>query len=121
MRTIRLHEDGHGLNDAIELTSDERDPKAGNGSHNYEARLEGRLVASIQFQHGPRHAQESTPGITTAVLLAILIDHLQGFQEGPLRNRENAIILTKLEECLLWTKARADERAKRGVLGTSDK
>jgi len=121
MRTITLHHDGHGLNDAIVLTSDDRDPKAGNGSHIYSATLEGRLVASIQFQHGPRHAQESAPGITTGVLLAILIDHLQGFQEGSLRSRENAIILTKLEESLLWTKARADERARRGVLGTIEK
>jgi len=50
-------------------------------------------------------------------VFAILIDRMRGFQSGPYACRENAIILTKLEECLLWTKARADGRAKRGVLG----
>lgn len=32
--------------------------------------------------------------------------------------RENALALTKLEEALLWLKARQDDRAARGVAGT---
>jgi hypothetical protein len=54
-------------------------------------------------------------------MLVAMIDRLRGFQAGPFACRENAIILTKLEECLHWTRARADARAKRGVLGKAEK
>ena len=37
-------------------------------------------VATIQFQRGPRNVEGSTPGITEAVLYAVLIDRLEGFQ-----------------------------------------
>lgn len=113
------HYDGHGLNDAISVTADE--PDRHGASHHYEAVLGGTLVATIQFQQGPRNEPSSTPGATEAVVLAILIDRLRGFQSGPYPCRENAIMLTKLEECLHWTRARADARARRGVLGKSVK
>ena len=122
-----LHRDGHGLNDLITIRSDERDPNGGGASHRYEADITetvtaGRIpILSIQFQHGPRREEGSKPGCTEAVLLAILIDRLRGFQAGPYACRENAIMLTKLEECLHWTRARADERARRGVLGKNAK
>ena len=75
-------------------------------------------LARIQFQHGPRLADGSTPGITEAVLYAILIDRLEGFQAGPLACAANEEQLTHLRACLAAAKARADERAARGVLGT---
>lgn len=120
-REIDLHHDGHGLNESIVLFSDQPDPNAGGASHTYIATIDGHEVARIQFQHGPRNEPESTPGVTEAVLYAILIDRLKGFQAGPYSCRENAIQLTHLEESLHWTKARADERAKRGVLGRNQK
>ena len=72
----------------------------------------------IQFQHGPRTESSSKPGITDDALLAIMIDRLRGFQEGPFRCREHAIRLTKLEEALHWGKARAAARSRQGVLDT---
>lgn len=114
-RTIDLHHDGHGLNESIVITSDE--PSNGGAAHYYELRINEQLVGKIQFQQGPRNEPGSIPGATELAILAILIDRLQGFQAGPYSCRENAIQLTKLEECAMWQKARADERAKRGVLG----
>lgn len=115
MRTITEHHDGHGLNESIEIQTDEADQSG--APHNYNAFIGVTRVAAVQFQKGPRHVEGSTPGITEAALIAVLIDRLRGCQAGPYSCRENAIQLTKLEEVLHWTKARADARAKRGVLG----
>ena len=128
MRNIDLHHDGHGLNDDLVILADNRDPKAGNSSHRYSVAFKSEdenkvapLVATIQFQHGPRNVVGSTPGCTTAAIIAILIDHLEGFQTTELRDRDTAIAITELENALLRIKKRADDRAKRKVLGTYNK
>lgn len=115
MRQIDTHHDGHGLNESIQIHSDDADRSG--AAHYYDGTIDGRPIFHIQFQQGPRNVEGSTPGATEAAILAVLIDRLQGFQAGPYSCRENAIQLTKLEEVLHWTKARADARAKRGVLG----
>lgn len=56
-------------------------------------------------------------GITNESLLAIVIDRLRGFDEGPFRSRENSMALTKLQEGLLWLQCRTRERRARGVEG----
>jgi hypothetical protein len=124
MRTITDHHDGHGLNESIEITTDAADTSG--AAHAYALTIKHdddtiSNVGYVQFQQGPRNEAGSTPGATEAALLAILIDRLRGFQDGPYGCRENAIQLTKLEECLHWTKARADARARRGVLGKNAK
>lgn len=122
MREIKMHHDGHGLNERLTIITDQQDPDNGGAAHVYRVSLDGGApVAEIQFQHGPRHDPASVPGITEAVLYAILIDRLNGFQAGPFACRENAIQLTKLQECLFWTTARADDRAFRGVLGKNER
>lgn len=118
-RTVTDHHDGHGLNESIYIEADAAD--ASGASHHYVLSIEGVPVGRLQFQQGPRNVEGSTPGITEAALLAILIDRLRCFNAGPFACRENAIQITHLEEALHWTKARADARAKRGVLGTSVK
>lgn len=118
-RTIDTHHDGHGLNESILITTDA--PDQSGAAHQYALRIGGVTIAQIQFQQGPRNVEGSIPGATEAAILAVLIDRLRGFQSGPYACRENAIQLTKLEETLHWTKARADERARRGVLGTNVK
>lgn len=121
MRTLTTHHDGFGLNDSIVIESDDRDPNAGNGTHKYVASIDGHIIATIQFQHGPRNVEGSTPGLTSTALLAMLIDHLDGFQDGPYRCRENAVALTHLETAQLWMEKRTRDRAKRGVLGVNAK
>lgn len=123
MRYIDSHHDGHGLNESLEIVADDADQSG--ASHSYTIDIvngqQRHQVARVQFQKGPRHEEESTPGCTEASLLAILIDRLRGFQAGPYPCKENAVVLTKLEECMMWVKERAHARAKRGVLGTNTK
>lgn len=132
----QVHHDGLGLNDRITIEVDARDGNAGGASHRYVATMdispdvvgeEGGpqssdiIVLDIQFQHGPRHEPDSVPGVTEAAVLAVLIDRMRGFQAGPFACRENALALTHLEDALHWVQHRARDRARRGVLGTSQK
>ena len=63
----------------------------------------------------------SGDGITNESLIAVLIDRLRGFQNGPYSCRENSIALTKLEEALFWLQARTKDREVRGVTGKNVK
>lgn len=93
----------------------------GNGRHNYEVRRGEQVIATIQFQNGPRNAEDSIPGVTEVDLLEIVRHRLQCFQSGEFATRENAVALTKLEEALMWMNKRTEDRAERGVLGTYNK
>lgn len=125
--SLTTHHDGHGLNESLTITHDDRDPDGGGASHRYiigytgppdaAGYALGTQVAYIQFQHGPRHAACSVPGVTEAALYAILIDRLEAFQAGAFACDANAAQLVHLRAALALTKARADERAARGVLG----
>lgn len=75
----------------------------------------------IEFQNGPRSAEDSTHGILDTDLLEIVRDRLKGFQSGDFATRENAIALTHVEEALLWMNKRVEDRAARNVLGTYEK
>jgi hypothetical protein len=123
MRKITEHHDGHGLNETVQIIA--LDDAEGPACHRYLFNLnpgpEEQLVGTIQFQQGPRNEPGSIPGVVTAAVLAMLIDHLEGFQRGPYPSRETALVITKLEEALHWTRARADKRAARGVLGKNEK
>jgi hypothetical protein len=74
----------------------------------------------ILFQNGPIK-EAGVNGITGEALLAIEIDRLRSFQNGPYECRENAIALTHIEEALMWLQRRTVERLKRGVEGTHEK
>jgi hypothetical protein len=70
----------------------------------------------LKFQNGG--LKEVGPnGITDQALLAIVIDRIRGFNDGPYRCRENSLIITKLEEALMWMEKRGNDRARRGVEG----
>ena len=117
VKLITEHHDGHGLNESLSIEADAPDSKAGGASHHYLVGISEDCVADIQFQHGPRNEAGSQPGITEAVLYAILLDRLRAFQAGPFPHPANEDQIQALELCLASTKARADERANRGVLG----
>ena len=98
----------------------------GNGRHNYKIVPHGfehdkRVHGEVQFQFGPRNADGSVCGILESDLLEIVRHRLQCFQAGEYATRENAVALTKIEEALMWLAKRADDRAERGVLGTTEK
>jgi hypothetical protein len=55
-------------------------------------------------------------GTTNEEVLAVLIDRLQ-FLQAKFPCRENAIVITKLEESLMWLNKRTADRKARGVEG----
>ena len=60
-------------------------------------------------------------GTTNEEVLKVLIDRLQYLQRvNPCRPcRENAIVITKLEEALMWLNKRTQDRIDREVEGTA--
>lgn len=103
------------------------DPGPGGAYHVYniykagEADNRGDLLNVVMFQKGPRNEPDSWPGVLDGDLLEIVRDRLRMFQVGPFACRENACALTHIEEALMWMNRRAEERAARGVLGTTQK
>jgi hypothetical protein len=79
------------------------------------------VVGTLQFQNGTFDSPDSIPGTLSNAVIAALIDHFKEFQAGPFPSRETALVITKLEEALFWGRARADDRAERGVLGAMAK
>ena len=101
----------------IEVTDE---PGAGGANHKYRIPVEFHGTCEINFQNGPIK-ESGVNGITQEALLAITIDRLRSFQNGPYKCRENAIALTHCEEALMWLQRRTVERIKRGVEGTHQK
>jgi hypothetical protein len=107
-------------------------PGAGGANHRYEITgfsclnnpsatdFEQTNIELIFFQNGPIK-EVGVNGVTQEALIAIVIDRLRSFQEGPFRCRENAIALTHFEEGLMWLQRRTVARIKRGVEGTNEK
>jgi len=75
----------------------------------------------IDFQKGPRKEEDSTQGVIDSDLLEIVRDRMKCFQAGPFASRENAIVLTHVEEALMWLNRRVEDRIERSVLGTYNK
>jgi len=84
------------------------------------ARVSEEPFAVIHFQKGPIE-EAGVNGCHNEDLIAIVIDRLQAFQEGEYACRENALAIMKLEEAMHWLNHRTQERATRGVEGTSEK
>ncbi len=95
------------------------EPGAGGANHVYEIKREGNdpLVA-IWFQNGPI-AEVGINGVTHEALIAILIDRLKAFQEGPYACPENLAAWSHLAMAQSALFSRTLARAGRGVEGTS--
>jgi hypothetical protein len=123
MRKIDRHKTNL-MNEALEIMTG---PSDGSGaSHYYEIKIEEESIAvdaynvtRLEFQRG-LIKEAGVNGISNEALLAILIDRLEGFQNGPFRCRENAFALTKLEEAMHWLQERTRKRVERGVEGTNE-
>lgn len=59
-------------------------------------------------------------GTTNEEVLAMLIDRMN-YLQGKFPCRENALVITKLEESLMWLNKRTSDRVKRNVEGTNHK
>lgn len=59
-------------------------------------------------------------GTTNEAVLEMLIDRMN-YLQGKFPCRENALVITKLEESLMWLNKRTSDRVKRGVEGTNNR
>lgn len=69
----------------------------------------------ITFQSGD--PADGINGITNEVLLAIVADRLEGFQEGPFACETNEVALGKVKAAIRILGTRSQEREERGVEG----
>lgn len=97
--------------------------------HKYELRLfeqappyeKPMLLQFIEKKPDPDRPGELVTvndGTTNEEVLRVLIDRL-GFLQAKMSCRENALVLTKLEECLMWLNHRTEQRRARDVEGTA--
>lgn len=99
---------------------DASDPNAGNAHHAFGIQYGGpQDVCRIQFQHGPRGAEGSTPGIFDDDLLAIIQTRLEGFQSGPYPCEENQDALDAVVAAREALGLRVARRVAQGVLGAN--
>ena len=90
----------------------------GGANHHYQIDLQdGNKVVDIQFQNGARKEEGSIHGVIDSDLIEIVKHRLEAFQKGEFASRENAIVITKLEEALMWMNRRVEDRIERNVLG----
>ena len=79
-------------------------------------------IQTLQFIHKRPVSEESpemetvSDGTTNEEILRVLIDRMQ-FLQGKFPCRENAIVITKLEESLMWLEKRTNDRIVRKVEG----
>jgi hypothetical protein len=94
-------------------------PGHGGASHEYRITLPDGRNTFINFQNGPIK-ESGVNGLTHEVLLAILLDRLEGFQAGQYACWENADALIDLGRALKVLKSRTENRIARGVEGTHE-
>ena len=92
--------------------------------HRYELENVGGTKAEVQsiqfFQQeaveGYDQLRTVSDGTTNEEVIAMLIDRMQ-FLQRSLPCKENAIVITNLEESLMWLNKRTEGRQARGVEG----
>lgn len=74
------------------------------------------FIKKVPTSPGSSELESVMRGTTNEEVLLVLIDRLYYFQ-NKMPCRENALIITKLEEAAMWLDKRAMNRHSRGVLG----
>lgn len=123
MRQLTSHQSNE-CNSQIEVQA--HDPSIGGAPVRYDIfgprkpRGQAGMVPSfglnMKFQDGP--IADGINGLTNEVLLAILMDRLEGFQTGPYKCDENAAALAHLGDAMQILSERTQKRVERGVEGT---
>lgn len=72
----------------------------------------------IQKEESERGLKTVANGTTNEEVLRVLIDRMQYLQKK-MSSRENALVITKLEEALMWLEKRTNDRKLRNVEGTN--
>lgn len=86
--------------------------------HDYTTGMDAVPVEEVvlNFQNGGLK-EVGANGITDQALIAIVLDRVRSFNDGKFRCRENSMVVTKLEEAMMWMEKRSNDRAHRGVEG----
>lgn len=84
---------------------------------NFEDKSKGQIIQFIEKTEGKNNTLVTVnDGTTNEELLEVLIDRLS-FLNTKFPCRENSIVLTKLQESLMWLNKRTEDRKKRNVEG----
>jgi hypothetical protein len=118
LRLITFDERGHGnVNYGYHVTTEERPPPIGGGMSSADLRKAQfmlRAVHDIRFQYGPPPIV-GINGLTNEVLLAIVADRLEGFQNGSFMSAYHGNALHHVKEALRELQNRTKDRLARGV------
>lgn len=76
------------------------------------------VIETVNFQEGPIK-ENGINGVCNEDLILMVLTRIQSFQHSEYSSRENAVVITKLEEALMWLRKRTLDREARGVEGTS--
>lgn len=60
-------------------------------------------------------------GVFTETLIQVAKQYLEAVNKGELATRETSMVITKLDEALMWISKRAEDRKLRGVQNTYQK
>lgn len=76
------------------------------------------VFAHIRFQCGPV-LEVGENGTTIEAIIQVLVDRLEGFQQGPFACTENAEAIYHLKGALTMLTLRTERRKEQGVEGTN--
>ena len=118
MKEITNHKIENNIEQIIIMATDE--PSFGNAYHQYEISMGADTPPLIiNFQKGPIK-EFGVNGIKEEILLSILIDRLESFQNSAFACVENGFSLSKIKEALWWLQQRTIKRIQRNVEGTNN-
>lgn len=85
--------------------------------------LEDGEGAIISFCKGDKSNPETfrQEGFFTETLIQVAKQYLESVNKGEMATRETSMVITKLDEALMWIQKRADDRKLRNVQGTYQK
>jgi hypothetical protein len=83
---------------------------------NFEDKHSGQDIQFIHKEPNGEQLVTVSDGTTNEEILEVLIDRMNHLQ-SKFPCRENAIVITKLEESLMWLNKRTADRVKRNVEG----
>lgn len=75
-----------------------------------------QFIEKVQTELNPTKLVTVNDGTTNEEVLRVLIDRMQ-YLQSKFACRENALVITKLEEALMWLEKRTADRKARNVEG----
>lgn len=119
MRLLKDHLVDKDTSEQLEIAAMD-EPGEGGANHHYLISHPSANFTEIYFQNGPIK-ERGINGVTNEALLAVVIDRLRSFQNGPFPSTENSQALNHVELALDWLKKRTKDRIERGVEGVNAK